>query len=86
LQPTKPSARSNAKSLADPIPTAKFWNKAAKAGVPLLEKRKKLRLGIPRVLNIYTYAASSMGTWRYKKWRPVDCDSRAHAAPAGKSI
>jgi hypothetical protein len=46
----------NAKSVADPIPTAKFWNKAAKARVPLLEKRKKLRVGIPRVLNIYTYA------------------------------
>ena len=46
----------NAKSVADPIPTAKFWNKAAKARVPLLEKRKKLHVEIPRVLNIYTYA------------------------------
>ena len=46
----------NAKSVADPIPPAKFWNKAAKERIPLMEKRKKLRVGIPRVLNIYTYA------------------------------
>src|SRR6204780_3694201 len=46
----------NAKSVADPIPVAKFWNKAAKERIPLMEKRKKLRIGIPRVLNIYSYA------------------------------
>src|SRR5580700_10823185 len=46
----------NAKSVADPIPVAKFWNKTAKERIPLMEKRKKLRVGIPRVLNIYTYA------------------------------
>jgi len=46
----------NVKSLADPIPTAKFWNKAVKERIPLMEGRKKLRVGIPRVLNIYTYA------------------------------
>ncbi|MGB0049939.1 MAG: BadF/BadG/BcrA/BcrD ATPase family protein, partial [Terriglobales bacterium] len=46
----------NAKSVADPIPTAKFWNKAAKERIPLMENRKKLRVGIPRVLNIYSYA------------------------------
>jgi len=46
----------NVKSVADPIPTAKFWNKAAKERIPLMENRKKLRVGIPRVLNIYTYA------------------------------
>jgi predicted nucleotide-binding protein (sugar kinase/HSP70/actin superfamily) len=46
----------NAKSVADPIPAAKFWNKAANERIPLMEKRKKLRVGIPRVLNIYTYA------------------------------
>src|SRR6201993_4518344 len=44
------------KSVADPIPVTKFWNKAAKERIPLMEKRKKLRVGIPRVLNIYTYA------------------------------
>jgi len=46
----------NAKSVADPIPTAKFWNKAAKERVPLMQNRKKIRIGIPRVLNIYSYA------------------------------
>jgi activator of 2-hydroxyglutaryl-CoA dehydratase/predicted nucleotide-binding protein (sugar kinase/HSP70/actin superfamily) len=46
----------NAKSVADPIPTAKFWNKAAKERIPLMQNRKKLRVGIPRVLNIYAYA------------------------------
>jgi predicted CoA-substrate-specific enzyme activase len=46
----------NPKPVADPIPTAKFWNKAAKERIPLMEGRKKLRVGIPRVLNIYTYA------------------------------
>src|SRR5580698_2908931 len=45
------------KSVADPVPAAvKFWNKEAKARIPLMENRKKLRVGIPRVLNIYTYA------------------------------
>jgi len=46
----------NVKSVADPIPTVKFWNKVAKERIPLMENRKKLRVGIPRVLNIYTYA------------------------------
>src|SRR5271154_4158349 len=46
----------NAKSVADPIPVAKFWNKAGKERIPLMQNRKKIRVGIPRVLNIYTYA------------------------------
>src|SRR5437879_5554552 len=46
----------NAKSVADPIPASKFWNKAANERIPLIEGRKKIRIGIPRVLNIYTYA------------------------------
>jgi len=46
----------NPKSVADPIPPAKFWNKAAKERIPLMENRKRIRIGIPRVLNIYTYA------------------------------
>jgi hypothetical protein len=46
----------NAKSVADPVPAMKFWNKSRKERVPLMEKRKKLRVGIPRVLNIYRYA------------------------------
>src|SRR5271165_49115 len=46
----------NPKSVADPIPAAKFWNKSAKERIPVMQNRKKLRVGIPRVLNIYTYA------------------------------
>jgi predicted CoA-substrate-specific enzyme activase len=46
----------NPKIVADTVPAAKFWNKAVKERIPLMENRKKLRVGIPRVLNIYTYA------------------------------
>src|ERR1700757_231298 len=46
----------NPPSVADATPVAKFWNKAAKERLPLMQRRKKLRVGIPRVLNIYTYA------------------------------
>jgi predicted CoA-substrate-specific enzyme activase len=48
----------NAKSVADPIPAATFWNKSSKnkERTSLMQARKKLRVGIPRVLNIYTYA------------------------------
>ena len=45
----------NAKSVADPIP-ARAWTKAAKQRVALMLNRGKVRIGIPRVLNIYTYA------------------------------
>ncbi len=48
----------NAKSVADPLPTRGWagWSKGAKERRSLMENRKKLRVGIPRVLNIYTYA------------------------------
>ena len=45
----------NAKSVADPIPT-RAWTKATKERVALMQNRNKLRIGIPRVLNIYVYA------------------------------
>src|ERR1700745_783603 len=45
----------NAKNVADPIP-ARAWGKAAKQRIALMQNRKKIRIGIPRVLNIYTYA------------------------------
>src|SRR5207302_7517258 len=45
----------NAKSVADPIPT-RAWSKAAKERVALMQNRKNIRIGVPRVLNIYTYA------------------------------
>src|ERR1700745_1238778 len=48
----------NAKSVADPLPTKGWaaWEKGDKERRALMENRKKLRIGIPRVLNIYTYA------------------------------
>src|SRR5260370_27618038 len=45
----------NAKSVADPIPT-RTWTKAAKERVALMQTPNKVRIRIPRVLNIYTYA------------------------------
>jgi predicted CoA-substrate-specific enzyme activase len=45
----------NAKNIADPIPT-RAWTKSAKERVAAIQNRKKIRIGIPRVLNIYTYA------------------------------
>jgi predicted CoA-substrate-specific enzyme activase len=48
----------NAKNVADPLPERGWagWSKGAKERRTLMENRKKLRIGIPRVLNIYTYA------------------------------
>jgi predicted nucleotide-binding protein (sugar kinase/HSP70/actin superfamily) len=45
----------NAKKVADPIPR-RAWTKATKERVAVMQNRGKLRIGIPRVLNIYTYA------------------------------
>jgi predicted nucleotide-binding protein (sugar kinase/HSP70/actin superfamily) len=49
----------NAKSVADTLPTPGFlgrWSKETKERRALMENRGKVRIGIPRVLNIYTYA------------------------------
>ena len=48
----------NAKSVADPLPKKGWagWSKAAKERAALIEGRKTLRVGIPRVLNAYAYA------------------------------
>jgi predicted CoA-substrate-specific enzyme activase len=45
----------NPKSVADPIP-ASTWLKSNKDRIALMENRKKIRIGIPRVLNAYAYA------------------------------
>ena len=51
FRPTSP------KSVADPLPTLGWTkSKATKERIALMEGRKNLRIGIPRVLNIYTYA------------------------------
>ena len=48
----------NANSVADPPPQKGWagWRKGDKERRALMENRKQLRIGIPRVLNIYTYA------------------------------
>ena len=48
----------NPKSVADPLPTKGWagWAKGAKERRERMEHRKKIRIGIPRVLNIYVYA------------------------------
>jgi predicted CoA-substrate-specific enzyme activase len=47
----------NAKSVADPIPSVGWLKgKETKARIKLMEARKTLRVGIPRVLNAYAYA------------------------------
>jgi len=48
----------NATSVADPLPTRGWsgWKKSDKERRALMETRNRIRIGIPRVLNIYTYA------------------------------
>ena len=43
------------KNVADPIP-ARGWLKSTRDRIALMQNRKNIRIGIPRVLNIYTYA------------------------------
>src|SRR5215475_1384737 len=45
----------NAENVADSIPT-RAWTQSAKQRVALMQNRGKVRIGIPRVLNIYSYA------------------------------
>jgi activator of 2-hydroxyglutaryl-CoA dehydratase/predicted nucleotide-binding protein (sugar kinase/HSP70/actin superfamily) len=45
----------NVERVADPIP-ARAWTKAAKRRVELMQRREALRIGMPRVLNMYVYA------------------------------
>ena len=45
----------NARNVADSIPV-RAWSKAVKERIALMQNRKQLRIGIPRLLNIYTYA------------------------------
>src|SRR5262249_19981258 len=42
-------------SVADPVPQRQ-WTRAPRERAALMERRKTLRIGIPRVLNMYTYA------------------------------
>ncbi len=45
----------NPASVADPIPNAS-WRKSAQERIALMKNRASLRVGIPRVLNMYAYA------------------------------
>ncbi len=45
----------NTPLVADPIP-ARRWSKSSKRRAELMERRKELRIGMPRVLNAYVYA------------------------------
>jgi len=45
----------NPRSVSDAIP-ARVWTNSARERIRLMENRKKLRIGIPRVLNAYAYA------------------------------
>jgi activator of 2-hydroxyglutaryl-CoA dehydratase/predicted nucleotide-binding protein (sugar kinase/HSP70/actin superfamily) len=42
-------------SVADPLP-ARAWSAAARRRIALVKQRSQLRIGIPRVLNLYAYA------------------------------
>jgi predicted CoA-substrate-specific enzyme activase len=45
----------HSESVADPIPT-RAWSNAVRHRVALMKRRQQLCIGIPRVLNMYTYA------------------------------
>jgi predicted nucleotide-binding protein (sugar kinase/HSP70/actin superfamily) len=45
----------NPKPVADPVP-ARAWTAKAKRRVDLMQRRGRLRIGMPRVLNMYVYA------------------------------
>jgi predicted CoA-substrate-specific enzyme activase len=51
----EPFRQTGAASVADAVP-GRAWTKAAKARVAAMERRKSLRIGMPRVLNMYVYA------------------------------
>ena len=45
----------NPQSVADPLP-ARTWTRAARERTEAMKRRPALRIGMPRVLNMYTYA------------------------------
>ena len=45
----------NPQKVADPVPT-RAWTSTAKQRIALMKKRSGLRIGMPRVLNMYLYA------------------------------
>jgi predicted CoA-substrate-specific enzyme activase len=45
----------NPERVADPVP-ARAWTKAARTRIERMQRREALRIGMPRVLNMYVYA------------------------------
>jgi predicted nucleotide-binding protein (sugar kinase/HSP70/actin superfamily) len=45
----------NPEKVADPIPQ-RTWTRAVRERIPLMQRRGSIRIGMPRVLNMYTYA------------------------------
>ena len=45
----------SSKSVADPLPT-RTWTASSKRRLALMQRRAQLRIGMPRVLNMYVYA------------------------------
>ncbi|HKE88435.1 MAG TPA: BadF/BadG/BcrA/BcrD ATPase family protein [Vicinamibacterales bacterium] len=43
-------------SVADPLPKPRAWDRAGRARLDAMTRRGALRIGMPRVLNMYTYA------------------------------
>jgi activator of 2-hydroxyglutaryl-CoA dehydratase/predicted nucleotide-binding protein (sugar kinase/HSP70/actin superfamily) len=44
------------RNVADPIPKPRMWNRAAAVRAAAMKRRGEIRIGMPRVLNMYTYA------------------------------
>jgi predicted CoA-substrate-specific enzyme activase len=59
----------NAERVADPIPT-RAWTKTQRRRLELLQRRESLRIGMPRVLNMYVYAPFFSGYFESLGVRP----------------
>ncbi len=51
----------NPQKVADPIPAPSRWKRAVNDRIELMKKRETLRIGMPRVLNMYLYAPMFSG-------------------------
>jgi hypothetical protein len=74
-------------SVADPIPqppsglTARFWPKAARARAAAMQRRASLHIGMPRVLNMYTYAPFFNGYFESLGVPAGNCQFPPYSAP-----
>ena len=65
----------NAESVADPIP-ARGWTASARKRIALQKNRKKVRFGIPRVLNMYQFAPIFSG---YLESLDIPCENLVYS-------